>query len=413
MKILVVGSGGREHALVWRLGRNTVNEIYAMPGNPGMARIAQCLPAADPSPQGILAVANSLDAELTVIGPEAPLVAGVVDAFQAGRRAIVGCSKEAAQLEGSKVFAKTFFQSRGIPTADFAVAEDRDEAYRALDRFSYPVVIKADGLAAGKGVIIAQDRAQARQAVDMLGPRLVIEEFLNGPEISFIVLSDGRNVVPLIPSRDHKRVFDGDQGPNTGGMGAYCDERLLTPEQVTQIMETIILPVVEATGYTGFLYAGLILTANGPKVLEFNVRLGDPETQALLPHLQNDFAEVLMAAANGNLGARSLDWKPGACVSVVLAAAGYPGAAREGDVIHGMESAESGGATIFQAGTRISWGGYITAGGRVLAVSASGPDLAGAAARAYAGVGKIRFEGMHYRRDIGRPYDRAGAQPGT
>jgi phosphoribosylamine--glycine ligase len=404
MKILVVGGGGREHALVHRLGRNTLNDIYALPGNPGMARIAQCLSASDASPRGLLAVANSLDVDLTVVGPEAPLVAGIVDTFRAAGRPIAGCTASAAQLEGSKVFAKTFLYERGIPTAQFAVAEDREDALRALGGFSYPVVIKADGLAAGKGVIIALDRAQAEQAIDSLGPRLVIEEFLEGPEVSYIVLSDGRNVVPLIPSRDHKRLFDNEQGPNTGGMGAYCDPALVTPAQAVQIMETIIWPTVEATQFTGFLYAGLILTASGPKVLEFNVRLGDPEAQAILPHLQTDLGEVLLAAANGSLGARTLEWKPGASLCVVLAAAGYPGTPRTGDPIRGMEAAEATGATIFHAGTRIAWGGAITAGGRVLGVGASGPDVAVAAGRAYAGVDKIHFEGMHYRRDIGRPY---------
>ncbi|MCU1259476.1 MAG: phosphoribosylamine--glycine ligase, partial [Bryobacterales bacterium] len=283
MKILVVGAGGREHALVSRLGRNTLNDLYALPGNPGIARIAQCLPLTDSSPESILAAANSVNADLTVIGPEAPLVAGVADLFRAAGRLIVGPTAEAARLEGSKVFAKTFFRDRGIPTAQFIVAEEREEARRALDRFTYPVVIKADGLAAGKGVVIAQDRVHAEHAIDSLGPRLVIEEYLEGPEVSFIVLSDGTNVVPLMPSRDHKRVFDHDEGPNTGGMGAYCDHSLVTDAQAIQIMETIIQPVVDATQYTGFLYAGLILTASGPKVLEFNVRLGDPEAQAILP----------------------------------------------------------------------------------------------------------------------------------
>lgn len=403
MKILLVGGGGREHALVHRLGRNTLNEIFALPGNPGMARIAECLPAADSSPRGILAVANSLDADLTVIGPEAPLVAGVVDTFRAADRPIFGCTASAAQLEGSKVFAKTFFRDRGIPTADFAIPENSDDALRALGRFTYPVVIKADGLAAGKGVIIAQDRAEAEQAIASLGPRLVIEEFLQGPEVSFIVLSDGQNIVPLMPSRDHKRVFDNDRGPNTGGMGAFCDPSLLTPTQAAVILETIVWPTVEATQFTGFLYAGIILTANGPKVLEFNVRLGDPEAQAILPHLQTDLSDLLLAAATGSMGSPTLNWKSGASLCVVLAAAGYPGPPRIGDPISGIEAAETTGAIIYHAGTKIGWSGAVTAGGRVLTVSASGPDIASASARAYAAVDKIHFEGMHCRRDIGRP----------
>lgn len=407
MRILVVGGGGREHALVWRLGRNTTHEIYAMPGNPGIARSAQCLPGLDMSPKAILAVAEALNAELTVIGPEGPLVAGVVDHFRAARRPIIGPNAQAAQLEGSKIYSKNFFQEIGIPTARFAVADDPQTALTLLDRFTFPVVVKADGLAAGKGVTIAQDRAQAEAAVHALGPRLVIEEFLQGPELSFIVLTDGRTIIPLLPSRDHKRVFDHDQGPNTGGMGAYCDPALLSDTQTAAILDTIIRPTVEATGYTGFLYAGLILTADGPKILEFNVRLGDPEAQAILAQVRGDFAGVLAAAADTCLGTSTLEWKLGASVCVVLAAVGYPGSVRTGDKITGIPEAESNGATVFHAGTKVGWGGIVTAGGRVLGVTASADNLSQAAERAYAGVSKIHFEGMQYRRDIGRPYDKA------
>ena len=402
MKILLVGSGGREHALAWRLTRRGTVHLFGLPGNPGIARLGRCLPARELSPEQILASAASIGADLTVIGPEAPLVAGVVDAFRAAGRAIVGPTAEAAQLEGSKIFAKNFFRDHNIPTAEFAAVDNRFDAIRALDRLGLPVVIKADGLAAGKGVVIAQDRAEAELAIDALGPRLVIEEFLQGQELSFMVISDGRNIVPLIPSRDHKRVYDDDRGPNTGGMGAFADATLLDAAQTTVILEKIIWPTVEATAFTGFLYAGLMMTATGPKVLEFNVRLGDPETQALLSQLQSDLPEVLDAAAHGNLGVRELAWKPGASVAVVMAAAGYPGQVRTGDAIRGIDLAEDAGATVFHAGTRVAWGGVETAGGRVLAVTASGDTRELAAERAYRAVEKIRFDGMHYRRDIAR-----------
>ncbi|MDQ6678217.1 MAG: phosphoribosylamine--glycine ligase [Acidobacteriota bacterium] len=403
MKILVVGSGGREHAVVWRLAKRPGVDLYALPGNPGMARLAQCVPSPNLSPASILSVARALQVDLTVIGPEAPLVAGVVDLFRAAGMLIVGPTAEAALLEGSKIYAKQFFSAHQIPTAAFETANDPEEAFRLLDRFSFPVVIKADGLASGKGVIISRNRKEAEAAILSLGPTIVIEEFLEGKEISFIVLSDGQTILPLLPARDHKRALDGDQGPNTGGMGAFCDSSLLTSGQSTEIMDRIIRPTVEATAFTGFLYAGLMMTASGPKLLEFNVRLGDPEAQALLHHLENDLAEVLFAAANGSLAPTTLTWKPGASVSVVLAAAGYPGEVRSGDIISGIEDAEITGATVFQAGTRVGWSGCVTNGGRVLSVTASGANLRAAANRAYSAIQHIHFSGMHYRRDIGCP----------
>jgi phosphoribosylamine---glycine ligase len=380
MKILVVGSGGREHALAWALAQNPHTEVFALPGNPGIAGVAQCLPALELSPRNILATAQSLNVELTVIGPEAPLVAGVVDHFNAARRMIIGPTAENAQLEGSKVYAKKFFRDHHIPTAEFEAVDNPSDARRAIDRFGFPVVIKTDGLAAGKGVVIAQDLS----------------------EVSFIALSDGKNVVPFLPARDHKRIFDGDKGPNTGGMGAFCDPGLLTPFETAQILETIIWPTVEATGFTGFLYAGLMMTPNGPKLLEYNVRMGDPETQPLMHHLNMNFAEVLIAAAQGQLGVRELSWKPGCSAAVVLAAEGYPGTSRLGDLIMGIEKAKVLGAQVFQAGTKVGWGGIRTAGGRVLAVTASGPTLDDALMKTYAAVDKIHFRGMQFRRDIGR-----------
>jgi phosphoribosylamine--glycine ligase len=402
MKILVAGSGGREHALAWRLAQSPQTEVFAIPGNPGIASVAQCLPAPDLSPKSILAAANTLKADLTVIGPEAPLVAGVVDLFRAAGKPIVGPTAEHARLEGSKVYAKNFFRKHRIPTAEFETVNNPIDAQRAIDKFGFPIVVKADGLAAGKGVVIAQDLAQANAAIESLGPDLVIEEFLTGPEVSFIVLSDGRDVAPFLPSRDHKRIFDGDQGPNTGGMGAICTPDLLTPLETAQILETIIWPTVEATGFTGFLYAGLMMTPKGPKLLEYNVRMGDPETQPLMCQLNVDFAELLRAAAHGQMGVRELKSRPGCSAAVVLAAAGYPGTPQLGDPITGIDRAKATGAQIFHAGTKVSWGGPTTAGGRVLAVTASGSTLDEALTRTYDAVGKIHFPGMQFRTDIGR-----------
>jgi phosphoribosylamine--glycine ligase len=360
-----------------------------------MALVATCVPG-DP-----LGAAESVNADLTVIGPEVPLVAGVVDRFRAQGRRIVGPAAAAAQLEGSKIFAKDFFRQRGIPTADYVTVQDATAARRELRRFRFPVVFKADGLAAGKGVIIAHDQAEADAALATLNGPLVIEEFLQGEEVSFIALCDGRDVVPLAPTQDHKAAYDGDQGPNTGGMGAYCDGSILSEAQTREVLDRVIYPTVEATEFTGFLYAGLMMTADGIKVLEFNVRLGDPETQPLMHRMASDFVPVLMAAAEGRLGNTKLEWKPGPSVCVVMASAGYPGPVDNGKVITGIAEAEMQGVTVFQAGTRHLHGQLETAGGRVLGVTASGPDLRGAIAKAYDGVSRIRFEGMHYRKDIG------------
>ena len=402
MRILVIGSGGREHALVWRLARAAErHKLFATPGNPGMAQLATLIPIGDGSPQTLLAAAESIDADFTVVGPEAPLVAGVVDVFRAAGRKIVGPTAAGAQLEGSKIFAKQFFQRAGIPTARFVSAETPEQARDALKCFEYPVVIKADGLAAGKGVVIAKDRAAAESAIGHLGGRMVVEEFLTGEEVSFIALTDGRNVLPFAPAQDHKTVFDGDTGPNTGGMGAYCDSRILTAAETERILDTIIQPTVAATQFTGFLYAGLMMTASGPKILEYNVRLGDPETQPILHRLNSDLAPALLAAASGALGGLSLDWNSGPSVCVVMASGGYPGKFDTGLPISGIDQAEASGATVFHAGTRLGASGLETAGGRVLGVTAAGADLADVIHRAYSAVGLIHFDRMHYRRDIG------------
>ena len=416
MKILIVGGGGREHALAWRLAQcPSVAALYATPGNPGIARVARCI-AAPANPAGWLAAADSVGADLTVVGPEAPLVAGIVDAFRAAGRAIVGPSAQAARLEGSKIFSKEFMVRAGIPTAGFVRAESEAEALAALDRFGCPVVLKADGLAAGKGVIIAHTRAEAEAAIRGLisgelvgkaGARMVVEEFLTGEEVSFIALSDGRRVLALEPTQDHKAVGDGDTGPNTGGMGAYCDSRILTDAQRADVLDRVVAPTIErmrdeGAPFTGFLYVGLMMTATGPKVLEYNVRLGDPETQALMHRLGSDFAEALAAAARGDLSGASLAWSADPSVCVVMASAGYPGTPRTGDAIGGMDEAEALGATVFHAGTRTAAGAIETAGGRVLGVTASAADLAGAIENTYRAVAKIHFDGMHFRRDIGR-----------
>jgi phosphoribosylamine--glycine ligase len=417
MKILIIGSGGREHALAWRLAQSpSVEKLYASPGNPGIAEVAEILPLKDFSPQAYLAAAEAVGIDLTVVGPEVPLAEGVVDLFQSHGRLIVGPTSAAAQLESSKVFSKEFMHRNGLPTARFVTVTTLDAAKEAFDRFGFPVVLKADGLAAGKGVIIAQSRGEAEAAaagllsgalVGSAGSRLVIEEFLEGEEVSFIALSDGRNILPLAPTQDHKAVQDGDAGPNTGGMGAYCDSRILSGAEHDIVVETMIVPTIKAMrseGYpfAGFLYAGLMMTASGPKLLEFNVRLGDPETQALMHRIDCDFAAVLGAAARGELAGARLRWKEDPSVCVVMAARGYPGKVRTGDEIRGIGEAERSGAKVFQAGTKTENGVLQTNGGRVLGVTASGPTLALAIESAYRAVDAIHFDGMHFRKDIGR-----------
>lgn len=401
MKILVIGGGGREHAIAWKLSVEG-HQVFGAPGNPGIARVAQLIDA-NHYVGDYAAAAESIGAELTVVGPETPLAEGIVDRFRERSLRIFGPSQEQAQLESSKIYAKEFMRRVGIPTARFVRANSFDDAAAALREFSFPVVVKADGLAAGKGVIIAHDASEASAAVQALGPHLVIEEFLQGEEVSFIVISDGNNVIPFEATQDHKTIFDSDQGPNTGGMGAYCDGRVVTSDDTQRILDTIIEPAIRTTGFTGFLYAGLMMTADGPKVIEFNVRLGDPETQPLMHRLDGGFADTLFRAANGNLAGASLAWKSDPSVCVVLTAAGYPGKPRSGDLITGVEkaAAENSGTQVFHAGTKLTARGLETAGGRVLGVTASGHDLPTAIRNTYAAVEKIHFEGMHYRRDIG------------
>ncbi len=401
LKILIVGGGGREHALAWRLRKSlNVKSLWASPGNPGIAQVATCIPA-PADVVGYADMAAALRVDLTVVGPEAPLVAGIVDEFQRRGMRIVGPTQAAAQLEGSKIFAKRFFERAGIPTARSKQVSNVSEALSVLKYFSTPVVIKADGLAAGKGVVVALDREEAEAAIQRLGPNLVIEEFLEGEEVSFIGISDGDTLVPFVPAQDHKRLFDGDQGPNTGGMGAYVDSRILTAPQSGAIMDRIMLPTLarmrqEGTPFTGFLYAGLMMTAEGPKILEFNVRLGDPETQAILHNYQGDLTELL-----NKPGDITPPKTQGCSVCITLAARGYPEAPHAGDAIHGVTEAEATGATIFHAGTRLAGDQLVTGGGRVLGVTAAGETLGDAINNAYLAAGKIQFAGMHYRKDIG------------
>jgi phosphoribosylamine---glycine ligase len=417
--ILVIGSGGREHALVWKIAQSPlVNKIYAAPGNGGTAELAQNIPIAATDIDGLLTFAAEKQIDLTVVGPEDPLAAGIVDRFQAAGLAIFGPSQAAAQLEASKAFAKQFMADLGIPTAAYETFTDYETAVTYVRQQSGGLVVKASGLAAGKGVIVCDDAAQAEaaladimldQAFGAAGQEVVVEERLEGPELSLLAFSDGRTVLPMLPARDHKRAFDGDQGPNTGGMGAFApppdvDEALI--ETITgTVLETAVAGMAaRGMPYVGVLYAGLMLTAAGPKVLEFNCRFGDPETQVILPMLESDLVEIMWACIDGRLTPDLVQRRPGACATVVMAAPGYPGAYPKGLPISGLETAESlADVLVFQAGTAVTdEGQLVTAGGRVLAVSGLGDGVATAVNRAYEGVGHIHFDQAHYRTDIGR-----------
>jgi phosphoribosylamine--glycine ligase len=417
MNILVLGSGGREHALVWKLRESQLSDdIFCAPGNAGIAQIAECFPVDLNDPAAMLQLAERLKADLTVVGPEAPLVAGVVDEFERAGRRVLGPTRAAAQLEGSKIFSKEFMYRHGIPTARFAVVDDYEAGVKFLNEFGLPVVIKADGLAAGKGVVVARSREEALKALDDFmvrkslggaGTRVVVEECLAGEELSFIILAGKRGWLPLVPTQDHKAVFDGDLGPNTGGMGAYSDDSVLPDRLRQDIVRRVIEPTLagmaaDGIPYYGFLYCGLMLTDEGPKVLEYNVRLGDPETQPIMMRLRSDLCEILSASLDGQLAALGARWSPNPSVCVVLASKGYPGKSETGKVITGIEAAESlGGVKVFHAGTVFRDRELLTAGGRVLGVTASAEDLTTTIEQAYAAVAKVQFDGMHYRRDIG------------
>jgi phosphoribosylamine--glycine ligase len=417
VRILVLGSGGREHALVWKLSQCLgVEKVYCAPGNGGIAREAACFPVNPADASRVAQLASELNADLIMVGPEGPLVAGVVDELTSRGVLVVGPTRAAARLEGSKIFAKHFMHRHKIPTAEYVTCEDIATAQANIARWGGPVAIKADGLAAGKGVVVATDRAQAEQALKSIlsgklvgeaGKKIVLEQRLVGEEVSFLVLTDGTNVLPLIPTQDHKQVFDGDRGPNTGGMGVYSDDGMVSTALHQRIMSEIVLPTIEGLRdesmvYRGILYCGLMITADGPKVIEYNVRFGDPETQALLVRLDSNLSELIAEAARGNLRATRLEWKPGASVCVVACSEGYPGDYPVGRQIRGLEAAEATGAKVFHAGTAAKDGQIVTAGGRVLGITASGPDLLCATRAAYDAAAKISFEGMHYRRDIAR-----------
>ena len=416
MKILVVGGGGREHAMAWRASQDPgVERVFGVPGNAGMAADVACVSGNILSPQEIADLAEFLGADCTVVGPEAPLVAGVVDEFDRRGLGIVGPTRAAAQLEGSKAFAKEFLVECGLPTARSALLDDACDVDATVGQFGYPVALKADGLAAGKGVIIVENEAQARaSAREMLagnlvgeaGRRILVEQFLTGEEVSFMVLSDGKRFCALPPTQDHKRALEGDRGPNTGGMGAYCDDSIITAAMQDRIVDTIVEPALagmrrRGTPFTGFLYCGLMLTEEGPQVLEFNVRLGDPETQPLLYRLEGSFAELLASAAGGALDPSVVQPGENPTACVVMASEGYPGSYSKGRPITGLAAAGKLGAKVFHAGTALVGGTPATSGGRVLGVTAQGESLAAALELAYQAVEKIYFDGAQYRRDIG------------
>lgn len=417
MKVLVIGGGGREHALVWKLAQSPrVEHVWCAPGNAGIALEAECITSDPGNVPGIVKLAAKLGPDLTVVGPELPLIHGIADAFGVKGWPIVAPSQQAAQLEGSKIFAKQFLQRHGIPTPKMlGTYESSREAIAALDRVSWPLVIKADGLCAGKGVLIAADRAEAVAFLESAldgnelgsgGRKVLFEEAIDGDELSFIVLADGEKNVPLVPTRDHKRAFEGNRGPNTGGMGAYSTDELLSPAMRKTVVEQIVEPTMrglkaDGVSYRGFLYFGLMLTAAGPQVLEFNCRLGDPETQAIMARVDFDLAEVLMDAARGQLDGAKLKWKPGASVCVVAASAGYPGKFEPGKGISGLTALHgNSGVKVLHAGTKKIGDAIVTAGGRVLGVTASGASLDVALAKVYSAMDKIEFEGKHFRRDI-------------
>ena len=426
MKILVIGGGGREHALVWKLkGSAGVEKIWCVPGNGGIAAEAECVAAGSRDVAGLVTLAERIGPDLTVVGPELPLVEGLTDAFARRNWPVVGPSQQAAQLEGSKVFTKQFLERHHIPTATMYGAYDSPgAAYGALCEVDWPVVIKADGLCAGKGVFVAPnpdaatdflERVMEKNELGAGGKRVMFEEALEGEELSFILLSDGERYAPLVPTRDHKRVFDNNEGPNTGGMGAYSSDELL-PEALRRVIATTIVEptmkglAADGIRYQGFLYVGLMLTKSGPKVLEFNCRLGDPETQAIVARMDFDLAEVLNDVTAARLQPEKLRWKSGASACVVMASGGYPGKFENGKEIRGLEeAAKIADVKVLHAGTLRKGNQFFTNGGRVLGVTATGTTLPAALEKAYQAAGRIEFDGAQYRQDIGRHGQRSAA----
>jgi phosphoribosylamine---glycine ligase len=417
MKVLILGAGGREHALAWAVKRSKrVSEVVCAPGNGGMAGIARCVAVDLKSLDAMVRLAETEQPGLTIVGPELPLSLGIVDALRERGLRVFGPTRAAAMLETSKAFAKRFLQRHKIPTANYAVCTSPDEIEKAVEIFHAPIVVKADGLAAGKGVIICPSRQTAMEAAEglfsgkLLGEKagqVVIEEFLEGEELSFLCLSDGRYVKALAPAQDHKRIGEGDTGPNTGGMGVYSTDTMLDEGMKEWILHHIAEPTIrgmaeEETPFTGVLYCGLMMTARGPEVLEYNARFGDPETQAILLRMESDLVEVLEACIDGTLDQTEIRWEPGAAACVIASSAGYPGSYQTGFPITGLEAAgRVPGVEVFHSGSAVKEGRLVTAGGRVLGVTAAGATLEEALARAYEALGAIQFEGMYYRRDIG------------
>ncbi len=422
MNIFVIGSGGREHALCWAFAKSErTGSIFCAPGNAGIAEIAECVDIKPEELDQLVEFAAKNDIGLTFVGGESALTLGIVDEFEARGLRIIGASREAARLEGSKGFAKDFMKRHGIPTAEYALADSTAEARSILESGRFggpdsPVVVKADGLAAGKGVVVAANRAEAIAAIDDLATiagnqaasRIVLEECLIGSEVSLIMFADGEDFALMPPTRDHKRIGEGDTGPNTGGMGTFTDESLLTAGQLGEIVETIVRPTLrgcisESFRFRGILFLGLMMTASGPRLLEYNVRFGDPETQSILVRLESGLVDICEAMLEGKLNEANIQWRPGSSATVVLAADGYPQGPRKGDAIRGIDQASSmKDITIFHAGTEKVDENFVTAGGRVLGVTAVGDSLAATLQRAYSAVGMIEWKGMQYRRDIGR-----------
>lgn len=416
MKILVVGGGGREHALTWKLRRdNNIEQVYCIPGNDGIKSEAGCFPLDQKNPAAAADLAAKLAVDLTVVGPELPLVSGIADEFARRGLKILAPARAAAQLEGSKVFAKRFMESHGIPTAfTYGVFDSPVDVYAELCAVDWPLVIKADGLCAGKGVLVTSSPDEATAFVDRImdrrefgdaGNRVILEEGLAGTELSYIILTDGKDFVPMAPTRDYKRALDGDEGPNTGGMGAYSSDDILPPALEKQIIETVVRPTLEGLAkdgipYRGFLYFGLMLTSEGPKVLEYNCRLGDPETEVIVRRADFDFAQACMAAATGKLKDVMPKWSPNPAVCVVMASEGYPGTPKTGVAIKGLDAKDTPSVVVFHAGTKRVGSEYHTTGGRVLMVTSTGKTVADARNQCYDAVKKINFEGAFYRTDI-------------
>ena len=418
MNILVVGSGGREHAVVWKIAKSRkVKKIFCVPGNPGIANLAECVSKIKGEDiNGLREFAIKEKIDLTIVGPELPLTLGIVDGFEDKGLKIFGPSKKAAEIEASKVFAKNLMQKYGIPTGGYKIFKDSKEAKEYIKGHSLPLVVKADGLAAGKGVIICKTEEDALDAIKLImekktfgkaGERIIIEDFLKGEEASFLAITDGKTVAPLPPCQDHKAIFDRDKGPNTGGMGAYSPTPIISPKLKQEIMNSIMIPTVKAMEkegrpYKGVLYAGLMITNDGPKVLEYNCRFGDPETQPIMMRLRNDLIDVLLSAVEGRLSKIKLNCDNKVALCVVMASKGYPGTYEKGKEIKGIEEASKiKDVVVFHAGTAVNGGKLVTAGGRVLGVTAMGVGIKRAINKAYEAVAKIKWEGVHYRKDIG------------